>query len=99
MGFIEPDTTSKDKGKDGKKRFSFDDLEFDEDKHLFTVNGEIIPSVTQILKREGFCPGLDFIDPWYLKRGSYVHKATELFDKGTLNEDSLSHEIMPYLES
>jgi hypothetical protein len=32
MGFIEPDTTSKDKGKDGKKRFSFDDLEFDDTK-------------------------------------------------------------------
>jgi hypothetical protein len=74
-------------------------LEFDEEKHLFTVKGEVIPSVTQILRQEGFCPSLDWIDPWYLQRGTYVHRATELYDKGTLDEESLSPEIIPYLES
>jgi hypothetical protein len=74
-------------------------LEFDEEKHLFTNNGEVLPSVTHILKQEGFCPTFEQIDPYYLMRGSYVHKTTELWEAGTLDEDTLDDQLRPYLES
>jgi hypothetical protein len=73
---------------------------FDEEKHIFTCNGEVIPSVTQILKANRLTPdGYDFIDPWYLQRGTYIHQATEMFDKGTLSDDYNDESILPYLEA
>lgn len=76
-----------------------DGIEFDEENHWFKIDGKFLPSVTQILRKEGFCPDLSFIDPWYLQRGSYVHKVTELWDMGTLDEEALSDDLKPYLES
>lgn len=74
-------------------------LTFDEEKHIHSVNGEIYPGVTGVLKAEGFCEGFEFIDPYYLTRGKYGHKATELWEAGTLDEDSLDDNLRPYLES
>lgn len=74
-------------------------LAFDEEHHIFTVNGKVIPSVTTILKKAGMTPDYSFVDPWYAQRGTYVHKATELWEKGVLDEDSVDKEILPYLNS
>ena len=35
-------------------------------------------------------------DPWYLLRGQYVHKATELYDKNELDESTVDERITPY---
>ena len=71
-------------------------LEFDEEKHLFTYKGVRVPSVTQILK------DLGYLSPFYTKegreRGKKVHEATELFDLGRLDWDSV-HKIKPYVRS
>jgi hypothetical protein len=73
---------------------------FNEQTHTFICNGEVIPSVTQILKANRMTPeGYEFIDPWYLTRGTYIHKATEFYDKGTLDEDSLEPAIIPYVDA
>jgi hydroxymethylpyrimidine pyrophosphatase-like HAD family hydrolase len=74
-------------------------LTFDEEHHIFTVNGKVIPSVTTILKRMGMTPDYSFVDPWYAQRGTYIHKATELWENGTLDEDSVDPLISGYIEA
>lgn len=75
-------------------------LDFASDTHTFSHNGEVLPSVTQALKANRMTPdGYAFIDPYYLTRGTYIHSATEFYDKGTLDEDSLDEAIRPYLEA
>jgi hypothetical protein len=75
-------------------------LDFASDTHTFLHNGEVLPSVTQVLKANRMTPdGYAFIDPYYLTRGTYIHSATEFYDKGTLDEDSLDEAIRPYLEA
>lgn len=71
-------------------------VEFDEAKHIYTVDGEDYPSVTQILKAEGF------IDTsWFTEhgrdRGKLAHKCTYLDDTGELDESSVDPVLMPYL--
>lgn len=72
---------------------------FNEDPHIFTVNGEIFPSTTKILKLAGLTPDFSMLDPWYAMRGKYTHKATELYDQGTLDDDTVDDAILPYLDA
>lgn len=73
---------------------------FDPVKHRYTLHpsGVILPSVSEIL-----APVKDFsgIPPAVLEkardRGTAVHKACELFDLGTLDEDDLDEQLVPYL--
>lgn len=74
-------------------------LDFDAAKHVFTVKGEVMPSVTFILKHQGIMPDMQFVTDHGLLRGTYVHKTTEWYDKGTLDEDVLDDELKPYLDS
>ena len=71
---------------------------FDDETHTFTVNGKPLPSVTQVLRHEGIIPDMRFVTEYGLLRGQYVHRATELFDLGTLDEDTIDGEIRPYLD-
>ena len=72
------------------------DLMFDEALHIFTLDGRRIASVTQILKH--FIPRWN-CDLFYLERGTAVHKATELYDKGTLDMNSVDPQIEGYLQA
>jgi hypothetical protein len=75
-------------------------MTFDDKTHTFTCKGEVIPSVTQILKANRMTPeGYEFIDPWYLQRGTFIHLATEMHDKGTLDDFYDDTNILPYLEA
>lgn len=56
-------------------------------------------SVTEVIKASGLMPESEFIDPWYLGRGQATHAATEYYDKGTLDESTVSTEIAGMLES
>lgn len=75
-------------------------LIFNEERHEYRFNGEIIPSVTGILK-----PLIDYsmINPATLQAaselGTMVHQTTELFDLGTLDEDDLDPILQPYLNA
>jgi hypothetical protein len=75
-----------------------EDLQFDAEHHLFTYKGKSVPSTTQILKATNLYPDYSFVDPYYLTRGTYIHRAIELYEKGTLDEERLDPEIVPYLE-
>jgi hypothetical protein len=87
-------------------------LTFDADRHVYAFGGRAVPSVTRILRianlrfdesgavmRDGF----DFVDPDLLKRarifGSHVHAATDLFDRGELDEEDLDANLLPYLNA
>ena len=56
-------------------------------------------SVTEVIKAAGLMPESDFIDPWYLSRGSAAHLATAYYDRGTLDESTVAPEICGLLES
>lgn len=70
--------------------------EFDSATHTYRIDGEVVPSVTQVLKEAGF------IDTrWYTEagraRGEYIHLITELSDRGILLERQVDEEYRGYL--
>ena len=69
-------------------------IEFDESRHLYKVNGRVIPSVTQILNhnKQNFYKdnGADIT-------GTIVHKLLEDYDNGK-NVDFYGEEYLTYLE-
>lgn len=71
---------------------------FDEEKHLYTLDGLELESVTGILKAEGFID-TRFYDEWSRARGEYVHTMIHLYDRGELDEEALDPQLVPYLEA
>ena len=71
---------------------------FDPDTHRYTLGDLELDSVTGILTAEGFID-TRFYDEWSRTRGSYVHEATHLYDRGELDEDALDPQLVPYLEA
>jgi hypothetical protein len=74
---------------------------FDADTHTYRDDeGGVIPSVTRILKDAELTPALyKTLDPWYAEKGHAVHAATEYFDRGTLDPDSVDPQIKGYLDA
>jgi hypothetical protein len=74
-------------------------IEFDEDTHIYRVDGVVMPSVTQILDAY---TGLEFVNRELLRRaaefGNHVHRACDLYDTGQLDEASLDPALVPYLD-
>ena len=76
-------------------------IEFRESDHSYWYDGVRVPGVSEIID------GVGLMDPaakqhytkFYADRGTAVHKATELYDKGTLDESSLDPEIVGYVEA
>jgi hypothetical protein len=75
-------------------------LDFEESTHTYRFGGQVVPSVTQILAP---LANLSFVDPDVLEAarafGTAVHKACELDDLGTLDEDELDPALGPYLSA
>lgn len=71
-------------------------MEFDDATHTYFVNGEIVPSVTQVLKLAGLVD-----DRWFTEfgrwRGSAVHKATHYFDEGDIDRRTLDPIVKPFV--
>ena len=72
------------------------ELLFISEDHSFWLGDRRLPSVTYILKH--FIPRY-MCDEWYLDRGTAVHKATELYDKETLDPESVDPQIEGYLRA
>jgi hypothetical protein len=73
-------------------------LTFDDERHVYRWNGDIVPGVTSVLDR---LSNFEFVSAADLERarklGSAVHTATELDDRGDLDEATVSPVVEPYL--
>ncbi|HET9680187.1 MAG TPA: hypothetical protein VFP95_06480 [Gammaproteobacteria bacterium] len=74
------------------------DIRFEPEAHRYYLEGEPVPSVTQVLAP---LENLSRIDPDILARaadfGTAVHQVTELYDNGDLDWASLDSNLVPYL--
>lgn len=75
-------------------------LHFDAASHTYTIGGERLPSVTQVLE---MLTDLDQIPAQKLRyaaeRGDAVHYGCELHDRDELDWDTLEAELAPYVEA
>lgn len=74
------------------------DIHFEPEAHAYWLNGQPVPSVTQVLDPlEDFsCVDADLLERARLF-GSAVHQATELYDTGELDWATLDPHLAPYL--
>jgi hypothetical protein len=75
-----------------------DKLTYIEDGHRYLLGDEELPSVTTVLKSEGFIDDAFFTEEGR-RRGEYVHLACHLHDMNDLDESTLDPAIVPYYEA
>lgn len=77
-------------------------LEFYEDTHTYTLDGKIVPSVTQVINAVGLYE-FEFVNRNTLavaaERGLIVHECIEFFERGELDETSIDPELRGYFEA
>lgn len=75
-------------------------LTFEPQGHVYRYDGRVVPSVSEIIAS---CQSFVGIPPAVLQaaadRGTDVHLACELDDKGILDETSVADYVLPYLEA
>jgi hypothetical protein len=71
-------------------------LTFDPQTHRYTLNGQPVPSVTGMIK---LVMPREYRDEFARDRGTAVHMATDLEDRGQLDESSLDERIIPYVNA
>lgn len=71
---------------------------FDKKNHIYRLDNQIIPSVTQILQAEGITD-YSYADESDRDFGQAGHKVTELWDKGILDIKTVSEPLIPCLEN
>lgn len=73
-------------------------VDFHEPSHTYTKNGVLVPGVTTVLNVLDLYAGIPAaVLQAAAERGTAVHKATELDDAGTLDEEALDDQLWPYL--
>jgi hypothetical protein len=77
-------------------------FKFDAARHEYSVDGAVIPSVTQIIKEFGLV-NFDMVPPDVLARkaqlGKLVHQACHFWDENDLSEEGLHPEVAARLEA
>jgi hypothetical protein len=78
-------------------------LEFEPQSHVYRVDGEPVPSVTQLLDDAGLTPDYRVVAPAVLQharhRGIHVDACCDLLDEGDLDWASVHPEAVPYVEA
>ncbi len=69
-----------------------------DENHIYKVDGAVIPGVSEILQSAGIVDTRWHNDAACI-RGTYVHKAVELYHTVGLNMNSLDDVIKPYFEA
>ena len=71
-------------------------VQFDSARHIYTVDGHRRPSVTEVIKATGYIEHGYFNEEarW---RGSVVHRMTQLWDLGKLDESTVDPRVEGYL--
>lgn len=73
------------------------DVVFDPAMHVYTVDGDRVPHVTEIIAAaRAFTP--NEYAQFYAERGSAVHYVCRLDDEGDLDESTMNDAVKPYLE-
>lgn len=67
-----------------------------DENHIYRLDGKPIDGLTSTIKEAGLIRNGD---PWYMDRGSKIHLATQYWDEGTLDEETVDPQIQGYLES
>jgi hypothetical protein len=79
------------------------EFSFDANRHLYLVQGRPVPSVTQVLHSAGLGADYSMVPSQVLERkriiGTYIHKATQFLDEGSLDLASVDAELQPYLSA
>jgi hypothetical protein len=74
------------------------DLQFDAVEHRYSVAGVRWPSVTEVLNPLNELDGIPkAVLAAAAEFGQHVHMATDLYDKGVLDEPALDANLVPYL--
>jgi len=68
-----------------------------DENHHYTLDGRPLDGLTSTIQEAGLMG--NFGGEWYLERGTAIHLATELWDKGTLDESTIDVRINGSLES
>lgn len=75
-------------------------LSFNEDSHEYQINGEVIPSVSEIIRfisREVYGDVLQSTLDFAADRGARVHKATQMLD--VVHDVECDEDIVPYVSA
>jgi len=77
-------------------------IKFNDERHEYSQNGIIIPSVTQVLTAAGLYDMFGKVNRDVLEaaqvKGKYGHLATEFYDNKTLDITTVHEIIIPYLD-
>lgn len=71
---------------------------FDPETHIYTLDGVELISVTRVLELSGISD-YRFSNEEAKTRGSYVHRATEFIDSGSLDWETLDPVLAPYCKA
>jgi len=75
-------------------------IEFDPEEHAYTLHGERLPSVTEVIRLlYDFNPTDSVALEQNRHFGTAVHMATSFHDQGTLEEDTVSKPVAEFLTS
>lgn len=74
------------------------DFIFDEEKHQFIVDGQIWPSITQVLRSVGLIDGQWFTE-YSRNRGTLVHRIIHWHIMGNLDDASIDPILRPYYDA
>lgn len=75
------------------------ELTFQKEGHIYRLDGEILSSVTTVLKEAGLYNFNFGGGEYHRDLGGYVHAACEYLDNGELDEEALDPTIKPYMEA
>jgi hypothetical protein len=73
-------------------------LTFDPDSHTYTLNGEKVPGITQIIADMGLIDTAWFTD-YSRERGIFVHRIIQWHLSGELDEDTVDESLIGYLNA
>jgi len=71
-------------------------LDFFPEDHRYVLDGQTVPSVTQILS---FGQDLSRIPAWTAHRGTAFHLATEYWDASDLDMESIDPQVKPHFDA
>lgn len=78
-------------------------LSFDAESHTYRLDGQALPSVTQVLSDNRLRADYRNVRPDVLERarqiGHAAHAAAHYHDEGTLVESTVAPEVMPFLQA